>query len=248
MEHDDRAPVGTFLVDTAPRAGAVATLDEAAAHHARVKRLEVGDVVRLVDGSGHIGVGAIAAIRRAAVDVSVERAETIARPPAIHLRVPIGDRDRMLWLAEKATELGITSWQGIRFRRSASVSPRGEGTAFSEKVRARMVSALEQSGGGWLPAILPDVAVTDVAREADDFAVLLDVDGEPLGSLSGLSVAANPVILFGPEGGLDASERDALVAQGWRRASLASTTLRFETAGVAAVAVCRNLHLLGRHD
>jgi 16S rRNA (uracil1498-N3)-methyltransferase len=110
------------------------------------------------------------------------------------------------------------------------------------------VSALEQSGGAWLPAILPDVGVSDIARDTDDLAVLLDVGGEPLGSLPGLSAAENPVILFGPEGGLDASERDALIAQGWRPASLASTTLRFETAGIAAVAICRSLHMLGRRD
>jgi len=248
VEHDDRSPVATFLVDTAPRAGAVATLDEAAAHHARVKRLDVGDAVRLVDGLGHVGFGTIAAMRRGAVDVSVDRVDTVERPSPIHLRVPIGDRDRMLWLAEKATELGIASWQGIRFRRSASVSPRGEGPAFVEKVRSRMVSALEQSGGAWLPTILPDASVSTITRESGDLPLLLDAAGEPLGLTAGLSTATNPVILFGPEGGLETSERDALISEGWQPASLAATTLRFETAGIAAVAICRNLHMLGRPD
>lgn len=248
MERNDRAALASFVVGAIPRAGAVATLDDAAAHHARVKRLEVGDAVRLVDGAGHIGVGAIAAMRRGALDVSVERIESVAPQSAIHLRVPIGDRDRMLWLAEKVTELGVTSWQGIRFRRSSSVSPRGEGPAFGEKVRARMLSALEQSGGAWLPTILPDAALPDVAREESDLPLLLDAAGEPLAGVPELSNAAAPVILFGPEGGLEASERDALIAQGWRPARLASTTLRFETAGIAAVAVCRNLHMLRRAD
>jgi 16S rRNA (uracil1498-N3)-methyltransferase len=243
VERNDRPPLASFVVGAIPRAGAVATLDDAAAHHARVKRLEVGDAVRLVDGAGHIGVGAIAAMRRGALDVSVERIESVAPQSAIHLRVPIGDRDRMLWLAEKATELGVTSWQGIRFRRSSSVSPRGEGPAFGEKVRARMLSALEQSGGAWLPAEL-----SGVAREERDLPLLLDAAGEPLAGVPELSNAAAPVILFGPEGGLEASERDALIAQGWRPARLASTTLRFETAGIAAVAVCRNLHMLRRAD
>jgi 16S rRNA U1498 N3-methylase RsmE len=35
-----------------------------------------------------------------------------------------------------------------------------------------------------------------------------------------------------------------LEARGWRRARLASTTLRFETAGVAAIAVIRAAQLL----
>ena len=165
MERDDRPPVATFFVDAIARAGAVATLDDAAAHHARVKRLEVGDAVRLIDGAGHVGVGADCRDCGVARWTCRSSASTSVAPqPAIHLRVPIADRDRMLWLAEKATELGVTTWQGVRFRRSASVSPRGEGAAFGEKVRARMMSALEQSGGAWLPAILPDAALSDVAR------------------------------------------------------------------------------------
>jgi 16S rRNA (uracil1498-N3)-methyltransferase len=248
VERHDRPAVGSFHVEPPVRAGENATLGEAAAHHARVKRLAVGDVVRLLDGAGRVATGEIAAIRKAGVDVSVDRVDDVPRPPSIHLRVPIGDRDRMLWLAEKATELGITTWQGIRFRRSASVSPRGEGQAFAGKVRARMISALEQSGGAWLPELLPDASPDEIAREPGDFAVLLDVAGEPLAGIRGLSTAASPVILFGPEGGLEAGERDALIAAGWRPARLASNTLRFETAGIAAVAVCRNLHMLGGTD
>jgi 16S rRNA (uracil1498-N3)-methyltransferase len=243
VERDDRPTVATFVADSAPHAGGVTALGEAAAHHARVKRLEVGDAVRVVDGRGNVGLGSIAAIRRAALDISIERTFTVARPSPIHLRVPIGDRDRMLWLAEKATELGIDTWQGVRFRRSASVSPRGEGPAFVDKLRARMSSALEQSGGAWLPAILPDSVPEDVARVDGDLPILLDAAGAPLVSIPGLSSAANPVILFGPEGGLEPAEREMLIGGGWLPARLAATTLRFETAGVAAVAVCRNLHL-----
>jgi 16S rRNA (uracil1498-N3)-methyltransferase len=248
VERDDRAPLATFVIGAIPPAGGIAALDEAAAHHARVKRLAVGDAVRLVDGAGHLGFGAIAAMRRGALDVSVERTATVAPQPAIHLRVPIGDRDRMLWLAEKATELGVTSWQGVRFRRSASVSPRGEGPAFAEKIRARMLSALEQSGGAWLPTILTDAAPSDAAREPHDLTLLLDAAGEPLAGIPELSSAAPPVLLFGPEGGLEPDERDMLITQGWRPARLASTTLRFETAGIAAVAVFRTLRMLGRAD
>jgi 16S rRNA (uracil1498-N3)-methyltransferase len=111
-----------------------------------------------------------------------------------------------------------------------------------------MLSALEQSGGAWLPTLLPDALPDSIVRDSGDFGVLLDVAGEPLVRIDGLSTAPSPVILFGPEGGLDASERDQLIEQGWRLARLASNTLRFETAGIAAVAVCRNLHMLGGTD
>jgi 16S rRNA (uracil1498-N3)-methyltransferase len=243
VEHDDRAPVATFFAAGPFAAGAVVTLAESQAHHARVKRLDEGDVVRLTSGSGHLATGVIAALKKSAVDVTVQRIAPAGARPGVHLRVPIGDRERMLWLAEKATELGIASWQAVRFRRSASVSPRGEGPAFADKIRARMVSALEQSGGAWLPTLLPETTPDCIDVDTTTQRIVLDAAGAPLPQLLALDAARNPVIVFGPEGGLDADERAALTAAGWAAARLAPTTLRFETAGVAAVAIARAAHL-----
>jgi 16S rRNA (uracil1498-N3)-methyltransferase len=246
VERDDRSPVGTFFVDAALAAGATASLGDQAAHHARVKRLLAGDAVRLTDGAGSLATGTIGDIRRTSLVVAVERVRTVNRPAAIHLRVPVADRDRMLWLAEKATELGVTSWQSVRFRRSASVSPRGEGDAFHEKLRARMVSALEQSGGAWLPSVVADTQVEELRAEPGQLPIVLDPGGAPLASLMILATAGDePVVLVGPEGGIEPEELSALLAGGWRAASLADTILRFETAGIAGIAVVRAAQLVG---
>jgi 16S rRNA (uracil1498-N3)-methyltransferase len=245
VERDDRSTVGTFFAGAPLTSGTTAILGEQAAHHARVKRLSVGDRVALTDGMGRRAVGEIADIRRASMDVAVSEVESVERPPAIHLRVPVADRDRMLWLAEKATELGVTTWQAVRFQRSMSVSPRGEGASFHEKLRARMLSALEQSGGAWLPEQLPDTTVHDLCFRADVQAIVLDASGAPLASIvrdGGSSKV--PVLLVGPEGGIVAEERVALVANGWQPATLGKTTLRFETAGIAGIAVIRAAQLL----
>lgn len=245
MERDDRAPVASFFAEAIPSAGETALLGGEPAHHARVKRLELGDVIRIVDGKGRIGFGSITSLKRESLSIAIDSIEEVAPPAPIHLRVPIGDRDRMLWLAEMATELGIMSWQAVRFRRSSSVSPRGEGDAFAGKVRARMLSALEQSGGAWLPQVQPDVGFEELSFEPDERPILLDIGGAPLASLP-LSDGASPVILFGPEGGLEVSEREQLLSRGWAPARVATNTLRFETAGLTAVAVCRNLQMLQR--
>jgi 16S rRNA (uracil1498-N3)-methyltransferase len=237
---DDRAPVATFFTDAPLARSASVRLDESAAHHARVKRLAVGDAVRLSDGRGTIALGEIGTLDKRACEVRVDATHLVAAPPPIHLRVPIGDRDRMLMLAEKAAELGATSWQAVRFRRSMSVSPRGEGPAFAAKLRTRMIAALEQSGGAWLPQQLADVSPDEIDLPADATRLLLDVGGAPLLDVFSAGPA---VILFGPEGGFEDDERAAFDATGWRRASLAATTLRFETAGIAATAVIRAAQL-----
>jgi 16S rRNA (uracil1498-N3)-methyltransferase len=51
------------------------------------------------------------------------------------------------------------------------------------------------------------------------------------------------VLVFGPEGGLEPGERERLAAAEWMPASLGRTTLRFETAGLAAAAVVRAAQL-----
>jgi 16S rRNA (uracil1498-N3)-methyltransferase len=248
VEHDDRSAVATFVGAAPLASGGVATLGEGPAHHARVKRLALGDAVRVTDGAGRVGGGVVRMMRQSSLEIALDRVVEVPRQPAIHLRVPSGDRDRMLWLAEKVAELGVSSWQVVRFRRSASVSPRGEGLHFAEKVRARMIGALEQSGGAWLPELLPDARLDDIAYGGgdgvSDLRILLDAGGEPLASLVGLDAPRTPVILFGPEGGVEAPEREMLVAAGWRAARLAATTLRFETAGIAAVAVVRAAQML----
>ena len=245
VERADRAPVSTFY---APGAwGASVELDEAAAHHAQVKRLQLGDVVRLTSGDGRRATGTLSELakRRAVVALDAASVEMVAAPPVVDLLAPVGDRERMLLLAEKAVELGASAWRPVVYRRSRSVNPRGEGEGFRDKVRARMISALEQSGGAWLPAIHAECAPEEArASVANGCRLLLDGAGEPLAALAG-SLAAPCALALGPEGGLDTVEREAFVASGWRLASLGDNVLRFETAGIAGLALLRAL-LTGR--
>jgi 16S rRNA (uracil1498-N3)-methyltransferase len=238
VERADRAPVGTFY---APGAwSSVVELDEAAAHHVQVKRLREGDPVRLTSGDGRRATGVLESItkRRASVRLGDARVEQVPRAPLVALHAPVGDRERMLLLAEKAVELGVSAWHPVVYRRSRSVSPRGEGEPFREKLRLRMISALEQSGGAWLPAMHAEQSFDELRPAADACRLLLDGAGPPFASLAS-TIAAPCAIALGPEGGLDPEERAAFVAAGWRPLSLGANVLRFETAGIAALALVR---------
>lgn len=239
MERDDRAPVSTFFSDAAFSANGVVTLGEQAAHHARVKRLDAGDQIQLTNGRGSMALGVIEKMSKSAIDVSVESVRFVPAPFAIHLRAPIADRDRMLLLAEKATELGIASWQSVQFNRSKSVSPRGEGAAFAGKLYGRMVAALEQSSGAWLPQLLDDTSIESIETSNAEARIVLDAAGESMRAVAFEIETRSPVVLVGPEGGIEPDELRKLTDAGWRRMRLAPNTLRFETAGIAAVAAIR---------
>ncbi|HRN53506.1 MAG TPA: RsmE family RNA methyltransferase [Gemmatimonadaceae bacterium] len=228
----------TFCTDESFHAPSSVTLGEDAAHHMRVRRLEVGARLRLLDGQGTVGEGVLTQLAKRHATVAVEEAVLVEPPAPIHLLLPVADKDRMLWLAEKATELGVTSWRPVLFRRSKHVNPRGEGPVFQQKTRARMVSALEQSGGAWLPTLYPEATVEHaISARPEGLGVVLDGGAAPLLDVLG---ASSPVTLvIGPEGGLEDSEREAFVAAGFKVASIGNQILRFETAAVGGVAVCR---------
>lgn len=240
VERDDRPAVACFYADQPLDAGALVALGDRVAHHANVRRIEKGDLVAVTNGAGSVGRGRVARLGKHELEVSIEHVERTSAPAELRLCAPIADRDRMLWAAEKATELGVTSWQSIRFRRSASVSPRGEGPAFAEKLRARMIGALEQSVGAWLPRLLAEATPENIDA-AGTSKLVLDAAGEPIVDL--LSSRDLPVaVLVGPEGGIESDELARLIADGWRPASLGASTLRFETAATAAIAVVRAIH------
>ena len=240
MEREDRATVGTFHAP-GPWSERV-ELGEAAAHHAHVKRLAVGDIVQLSSGAGRRVTGAIVELAKRTLIVSIDMTsvEDVPAPPAIELWVPIGDRDRMLLLAEKSVELGATVWQPVLYARSRSVSPRGEGEAFHARVRLRMISALEQCGTAWLPEVRAGITLEGAfgadAGVQPDCRLLLDAAGDPIADVARAGVDRVRIAL-GPEGGLNAEECKRFAQAGWRGVSLGSNVLRFETAGIAALAI-----------
>lgn len=230
----------TFFAKEAIAAGSEVRLDEAAAQHARVRRVRPGDAVQLLDGRGTVGRGQVTAIGRRDLTVAVAAVAEVASPVPLEVIVPVADRDRMLVAAEKCAELQVTAWRPARFARSRSVSHRGEGEKFRLKVAARMQGALEQSGNAWLPTIHEERDFADVLATIPTrwTRLLLDSSGTSLVP----HISIGPIALaVGPEGGVEPQELERARSLGWVVASLGPGTMRFETAIIAAMAVVRTL-------
>ena len=131
MERGDLASVAGFFSGDEPlaRRGVIVLGDEAV-HHARVRRLAVGDRVHVADGVGGQGVGSIARLTKSSIEIAIDDVRRAARAADVHMLVPIADRDRMLWCAEKCTELGATTWRPVMWSRSRSVPPTRYSAAF----------------------------------------------------------------------------------------------------------------------
>lgn len=193
------------------------------AHHLRVRRVPSESRVRLLDGSGMVGLGS-AREADGGWEVSVESVTAVPPPQELVLAAGGGDRERFAWLVEKATELGATRIVPIETERSRSVSgrvrPAGE--------------ALKQSGGAWAPRLDGPTAFTDALELGRDCTRwLASVSDEHVPA----TITNGPMaFLVGPEGGLTTNERDQALRGGWHPIRLAAATLRFETAALAALA------------
>lgn len=237
VEQRDHAALATFFCGEPMTAGHTVILGEGEVQHARVRRVGVGERVRLVDGAGGVAGGTVVRLSKAQASIEIEAVDRVEPGPVIHLMVPIADRERMLWVAEKATELAIFSWRPVLWKRSRSVTPRGEGVTFQAKARLRMLSALTQSGGAWLPVLYPDATPERAVAAAPAGARwLLDSDGDPAPSVP---VTAPITIAVGPEGGVEPEERTLLTTAGFLPVRIAPLTLRFETAAIAGLAIAR---------
>lgn len=240
MERPAGAALITFFCNERFSAPGQILLGTEAAQHLRVLRAGPGQAVALRDGKGGAASGLVARLAKRSVTIDVTEVSRIEAQHPVHLMVPVADRDRMLMLAEKCTELSATSWRPVMWRRSRSVGPLGDGPAFQARVQGRMVAALTQSGGGWLPDVHPSAPLSR-AMAAAPAGTRLMLDARAEQPLAVVTMTAPVVIAIGPEGGIEPSESAELISAGFTPVRIAGSVLRFETAGMSALAVVRCL-------
>ena len=234
------APAATIFARGPFQAGGVIILDDEESHHLKVRRVEDGDAVRLVDGRGGIATARVA-LEKNLFAARVVATTLVPQPPATELWVGAGDRDRFLTVIEKATELGATRVLPLLTERALQVATRFQ-SVHVEKAGKRAREAVKQSGAAWAPAVSPPMPLADALKSAIPRAVrlLADAAGEPMPALRESDLVQWAI---GPEGGFTEAELAALRTAGFRSVSLGRAILRFETAALAALAVTAQARL-----
>jgi len=235
------APPSATVVARGPfLAGGVVILDEEEAHHLRVRRVGEGSLIRLVDGHGAVATARIA-IEAKIVSARVMATTVIGAPPPTELILGAGDRDRFLNAVEKATELGATRITPVLAERVASVAARFQ-ASHVEKAAARAREAVKQCGATWTPAVGVPVSLGEAIRQAPGGGsaggAAMRFLGDPGGGpMPALREGAAVQWAIGPEGGFTDAELTQLKGAGFAPITLGRSTLRFDTAAVAALAM-----------
>ncbi len=242
-----------FFCPAALAPGSVLELPAGAARHVQVLRLQPGDTITLFNhGPGWAGPypgGEFEATvtRMGRSDVQVQVGSHLAREcepaRAVHLAVGMPANDRMDWLVEKATELGVASIQPLMTERSVL---RLSGERAEKKVahwQSVAIASCEQCGGNRVPTVHAVQTLTQWLKSENSESSGSGLKVRLLLSLSAGSQAlaavqrstADAVFLSGPEGGLSTAEEDGALASGFAPVSLGQRVLRAETAALAAL-------------
>ena len=226
--------------------GAERTLDgDAARYLGKVLRARIGDTVTLFNGDGSDVECRILSITKSTVSVCIgDRIQRDAESPLrIHLVQGVSRGDRMDWVVQKATELGVKRITPILTEFGVVKLDADRAEKRREHWQKVATSACEQSGRTRLPLIdIPVPLRTWLGQKTD--AADVDLVLHP-GASQPLSAVAPPTtkvcLLVGPEGGFSDDEYNVVAASGFVDVALGPRILRTETAALAAVAVLQSL-------
>jgi 16S rRNA (uracil1498-N3)-methyltransferase len=223
-------------------------------HIAAVLRMKTGDALLLCDGQGAEYHVTIAEISKSAITteiVSQKRREITA--PRITLGQGLPKSDKMDWIVQKATELGVTSIVPLVTERTI-VKIRDEEKRISRWQKICREAAMQSNR--------PDIPQIEQVRSFRDFIFSLDPGPRPLtpGSpvpeagtlllipweessapikdvLKQHAGARHIIVLIGPEGGFSSNEASMAREKGFHAVSLGPNILRTETAAVAVLSM-----------
>jgi 16S rRNA (uracil1498-N3)-methyltransferase len=217
-----------------------------AAHHAsRVLRLREGDPVQIFDGLGNERHGVIAEPGGKRVVVGNLTAVDSDResPLKVLLAQALASSEKMDWVIQKATELGVAEIQPIDTERSvARLSAERTGKRL-EHWQQVAISACEQCGRNTLPQIHAPLDIMvwlqKMQQMSDAKLILL-----PQGAVS-LHAHPKPLarvaLLIGAEGGFTQAESDTALQCGFIPIRMGARVLRTETAAIAGLAALQTL-------
>jgi len=224
--------------------GLTLNLTPEGARHVQVLRLQPGDALTLFGDPVRGGEWTATVLRMGRQSVEVQVGTHLAQDRAasreVHLAVGMPANERMDWLVEKATELGVASIQPLMTERTVL---RLKGERAEKKTahwQAVAVAACEQCGGNRVPVVHP-VRTLDEWQRAPSWP-----EGTWRGILS-LAPGSQPWrpavpatgvlgLVLGPEGGFSPGEEQALLEQGFAPLTFGPRVLRSETAALAALA------------
>jgi 16S rRNA (uracil1498-N3)-methyltransferase len=210
---------------------------ETASHLTKVLRARTGDQIVLFRGDGREYLGAVESVRGARVTASVGNGSFVDResPLGVTLVQCVPRGDRMDFIVQKATELGVTRIVPVLSQRSVVRLDPAQAESKAAHWRAVALNACEQCGRNRLPTVDVPIALVNYLGDSTGAALRWVLEPETLPQSAAPAIAGGVEVAIGPEGGFAPEELDAFRIAGFLRLGLGPRILRTETAAIAAL-------------
>jgi len=234
-------------VDSALEPGRRVTLSSQAAQHVtKVLRLRDGATLTVFNGGGGEYQATLRiAGREAAIEVGEYRAVDREPPVRLILLQALARGERMDFVIQKATELGVHRIIPVAAARSVVQLDADRSDKRTHHWQAVAAAACEQSGRNTLPIIDSplsfEAALSAVSKVDCRLLLLPEATTSLAGNLAAAKQTPEIALLVGPEGGLEETEVERALEVGFRAARLGPRVLRTETAGLAALSALQCL-------
>lgn len=214
----------------------------AAAHVGRVLRLGVGAELTLFDGNGGEYPATIVECRGTVLRARLGEHRAIERES--HLKITLAQGlargERMDWVLQKATELGVAVLAPLATERSVVKLDARQAEKRRDHWRGVVIAACEQSGRNRLPEVLSLAPFGEWLATARAGVRLL-LDPTASSGLHTIGTVPAVTLLIGPEGGLSPDERALALDAGFQPVRMGPRVLRTETAAIAALSALQAL-------
>ena len=235
-----------FIPSARVRDGIITITDPLLGHLRKSLRVAVGEELDVGDGEGRRYRIRLMTVTGREIQGRIldERAAPAHRHPSVILGQAVLKGDRMDWVIQKSTELGVTALVPLVSDRVIA-RPRKERVAVQQERWQRIALEAAQQAERWdVPVIhAPQLLETWLAR-AEGSARIMLVERVEAQSLSSIPLPDGPeaaiTLCIGPEGGWTDDEKHAGREHGFLPVALGERILRAETAGIAALTIVQS--------
>ena len=217
----------------------------AARHLTSALRMTSGQLITLFNGQGGEYVAELVEAKKGKATVRITEFDKTDRESSlsVHLAIGISRGERMDWIVQKATELGVSEITPL-FSERTEVKLNGE--RLEKKLRHWQqvsISACEQCQRNLVPSINPaltlDQWLSQDTGNAEQLKLVLHHRSDK--SLAQHQPPKSACLLVGPEGGLSDNEISRAMDNGFAALTLGPRVMRTETAPLAAISIMQSV-------
>ena len=215
-------------------------------HMKKVLRLQPGDEVEISDGQTWEYQARIELLEADFAQLMILDKQSFAAEPFVEVTLYQGipKQGKMETIIQKCVELGVYRIVPVFMDRTVVVDKGNFGRKI-ERWQKVSAEAVKQCKRGIIPEVSEALRMRDVLAELDAYdLILIPYENEEgttikdvLRERAGTKRPKRIAVLIGPEGGFSEEEVAAVTAAGGHSVTLGKTTLRTETAGMAALAM-----------